>query len=263
MPSTQQKPEYGHFYHIYNRGINGCALFHCSDNYEHFLRLYEKYITPVANTYAWVLMGNHFHFLVRIMGKDEIGVYKQLNSDRTDDSVRFQTTQNLSEFEVPDKVKIPNVSRHFSHLFNAYTKYFNKVFKRTGSLFERPFKRIKVTSEAQLKYLIYYIHHNPVHHGFCDEMVEYPWSSYLSIFSPKRTRLKRAEVLKWYENIDNFRKYHDKQTVNRFAELQVDLPVYQMSKNKNMTECNRTPEGLADTSSPGKILSESERPERV
>ena len=31
-----------------------------------FLSLYDKYISPVADTYAWVLMGNHFHLLVRI-----------------------------------------------------------------------------------------------------------------------------------------------------------------------------------------------------
>ncbi|GAF02870.1 hypothetical protein [Saccharicrinis fermentans] len=40
------------FYHIYNRGINGCAIFKETTNYEHFLRLYDKYISPVAKTFA-------------------------------------------------------------------------------------------------------------------------------------------------------------------------------------------------------------------
>ena len=48
--------EYEQFYHIYNRGINSCKIFHSADNYEHFLRLYDKYISSVADTYAWVLM---------------------------------------------------------------------------------------------------------------------------------------------------------------------------------------------------------------
>jgi hypothetical protein len=220
-----QPLEYGQFYHIYNRGINSCALFDHADNYEHFLRLYDKYISTVADTYAWVLMGNHFHLLIHVKSRDEIGIYKQLNSDRSDDSARFQTTTDLSEFKEPDKVKIPNVSRHFSHLFNAYTKYFNKVHKRTGSLFEHPFKRIKVNSNPQLKYLVYYIHHNPVHHGFCDEMVEYPWSSYLTILSPKQTRLRRNEVLEWYNDTDNFKGYHNRESIGRFVELQIDLPI--------------------------------------
>jgi hypothetical protein len=48
--------ECGKFYHIYNRGINGCNLFAENENYEYFLHQYDKYISPVAETYAWVLM---------------------------------------------------------------------------------------------------------------------------------------------------------------------------------------------------------------
>jgi putative transposase len=56
----------GNYYHIYNRGIDGCELFHEPENNEYFLGLYDKYILPVAETYAWVLMKNHFHFLIRV-----------------------------------------------------------------------------------------------------------------------------------------------------------------------------------------------------
>jgi len=58
--------ELGNFYHIYNRGINGCNLFKKEENYTYFLSLYEKYIDEIADTYAWVLMSNHLHFLVYI-----------------------------------------------------------------------------------------------------------------------------------------------------------------------------------------------------
>jgi hypothetical protein len=40
----------GQFYYIYNRGINSCTLFSENDNYEYFLDLYDKYISPVADT---------------------------------------------------------------------------------------------------------------------------------------------------------------------------------------------------------------------
>ena len=63
---------HGQYYHIYNRGINGCSLFRETTNYGHFLGLYDKYISPVADTYAWVLMGNHFHLLVKIRRQEEI-----------------------------------------------------------------------------------------------------------------------------------------------------------------------------------------------
>ncbi|MEI7726803.1 MAG: hypothetical protein WCK09_16960 [Bacteroidota bacterium] len=51
--------EYDRYYHIYNRGNNGENLFIEPSNYEHFLRLYSEYITPVAETFAWVLIKNH------------------------------------------------------------------------------------------------------------------------------------------------------------------------------------------------------------
>ena len=216
--------DYGSYYHIYNRGINSCKLFHEPTNYEHFLDLYDKYISPVADTYAWVLMGNHFHLLVKIKKEDEIGIHKSLNADRSNDSVRFQTIKNLSESEGPDKVKKPVVHKHFSHLFNAYTRYFNLKYHRTGKLFETPFSRVPVTSIKHLKYLVYYIHHNPVHHRFCDDMLEYPWSSYLTILSPKKTKLKRDKVLMWYENPASFKNYHNQQSIEKFMELHVDFP---------------------------------------
>ena len=215
---------HGHFYHIYNRGINSCKLFREPTNYEHFLGLYDKYISPVADTYAWVLMGNHFHLLVRIKEENEIGIYQSLNTDRSNDSVRFQTIPNLPESEGPGKVKRPIVHKHFSHLFNAYTRYFNRKYSRTGKLVETPFSRIKVSSTNHLKYLIYYIHHNPIHHGFCNDMLEYPWSSYLTILSPKATHLKREDVLNWYSDTDSFRKFHGSQSIEKFKELQLDIP---------------------------------------
>jgi len=63
---------YGNYYHIYNRGINSCNLFQEADNYEHFLGLFDKYISPVADTYAWVLLPNHFHLMVRVKEEEEI-----------------------------------------------------------------------------------------------------------------------------------------------------------------------------------------------
>ncbi|WP_172594402.1 transposase [Mariniphaga sediminis] len=57
---------------IYNRGINSCNIFAENENYEYFLHLYDKNISPVAETYAWALMKNHFHFLVKIKPKEEV-----------------------------------------------------------------------------------------------------------------------------------------------------------------------------------------------
>ena len=69
---TKVPIEHGKYYHIYNRGNNGIDVFLETENYYHFLRLYAKYIEPIADTFAWCLLKNHFHFLVRIKELSEI-----------------------------------------------------------------------------------------------------------------------------------------------------------------------------------------------
>lgn len=171
--------EFGKFYHIYNRGINKEPVFFERDNYEYFMKLYEKHIDPIAETYAWCLLKNHFHFLVRI--KDE---------------------QGLNEMKSPHQ--------YFSNLFNAYTKAINKKYNRHSSLFQRTFKRKLVNDEKYLKKLILYIHNNPVNHTICNHAMDYPWSSYLTHLSQKETKLKRKETIDLFEDITNFKTMHSK-----------------------------------------------------
>ncbi len=59
-----------------------------------------------------------------------------------------------------------------------------------------------------MKYLVYYIHHNPVKHGFVEDMIEYTWSSYLTVSSPKKTNLKRDDVINWFEDVENYQYFH-------------------------------------------------------
>ena len=98
--------KYGKYYHMYNRGIDGCELFREKTNYEHFLRLYEKYISLIADTYSWCLMGNHFHLLVRIKEEEEIGLIplksKPLSGHKATDRVDVKETGIPSAVENPD-----------------------------------------------------------------------------------------------------------------------------------------------------------------
>lgn len=196
--------EYGHFYHIYNRGINGCNLFQENENYEYFLQLYNKYISPVAETFAWVLMKNHFHLLVKV---------------KTVQELNLQGIENLEGLKGTNR---NFANQQFANFFNAYTKAINKRYHRTGSLFEHPFRRIQVESDSHLKYLVYYIHHNPIHHGFCEHYLDYPWSSYLTMLSPKQTKLSRAEVLDWFSDKSNFITFHSVAQIEKFNDLRIE-----------------------------------------
>lgn len=68
--------EHGNYYHIYNRGNNSIDVFFDTKSYCYFLKLYDKYISPIADTYTWCLLKNHFHMLVYIRMKHEINYNK-------------------------------------------------------------------------------------------------------------------------------------------------------------------------------------------
>ncbi len=216
---NQEPLQYGKFYHIYSHGVGNRDLFREPENYDYFLHLYDKYIEPVANTFAWVLMPNHFHVLVKI--KENIG-YKYSNADGSFDAARFNKikwqTFNLSACEAPDSVKIPKPAKHFSHLFNAYAKYYNTKYGSRGTMFQRPFNRKQIDNIHYLKKLVLYIHNNPIHHGFCEHPLEYPWTSYLSCISIKPTKLQRGEVIGWFDGEADFKTKHGKKM--NFGELE-------------------------------------------
>jgi len=179
------------FYHIYNRGINGEDIFKKEKNYAYFLSQYKLYLEPVADTYAYCLLKNHFHLLIKTKPENDIRSH-------------YETKDN--EFIINS---IPHfISKQFSHLFNGYTQSINNAYDRTGGLFESPFRCIEVHSDTYFSQLIWYIHFNPQKHGFTDDFRTYPHSSYQSHLQLKATKLKREEVLSWFGDADTYIKYH-------------------------------------------------------
>ncbi len=196
--------EHGQFYHIYNHAVGGRDLFRDANNYEYFLELYDKYISSIAETYAWVLMKNHFHLLVRI--KEESEVVDSFTPDRVQNPVRGN-----------------NPTLQFSKLFNSYAQAYNKYHETRGALFERPFKRKLIDNNEYLYQVVLYIHNNPVHHGFCEHPLEYPWSSYLTCTSIKPTKLKRKSVIEWFDDQANFITAHEQKIERKEIEQWLEM----------------------------------------
>jgi putative transposase len=204
-------------YHIYNRGINGENIFKEERNYRYFLEKYAKCVSPIADTYAYCLLKNHFHLAVKIKSEQEIIDFylakKGIKNDDTNVGKVFNFGEAQSLPEVSIGVNIPPVSQiinqQFAVLFNGYAQAINKAYNRTGGLFEQSFRRIMVDTDAYFTELIYYIHHNPEKHGFVTDFRDYPHSSYHSHLSMASTKLKRDEVINWFGNKNEFRKFHE------------------------------------------------------
>ncbi len=182
------------FYHIYNRGNNRDNIFYTTDNYLYFLRKHDTYLSPFLETYAYCLLPNHFHLLVRVRNEAEI----------------LQAAKALKYMKLGKPITAVDIiiSETFRRFFMAYAKAINKQTGRVGSLFQKKFKRKLVDNQAYFTSLILYIHANPQQHGICEDYKTYPHSSYNRILIDKPSKLYKKEVLAWFNGTDEYAQFH-------------------------------------------------------
>jgi len=176
MPSKKIKTpmEPGKVYHVYNRGNNHQDVFFKPSDYLLFLEKMEKYLADYCSIFAYALIPNHYHILLR----------------------------------VNDNLETNEWSQHFLKFSLSYTNKINFEEKRNGSLFLSHFRRVHVDTEDYLKRLIFYIHYNPSKHEIIDDFRSYKYSSYNSLISQMPTRLARTEILDLFENVEEFVNFH-------------------------------------------------------
>ncbi len=199
MPQPRIPLQAEQTYHIWTHANGSESLFRCKENFRYFLERYRYHVHPVVETFAYCLMPNHLHLMVRVRKEEELRAFFLNKIKDKPISPPYPTGfENLSGM----------VSQQFSNLFNSYTKAYNKLYERKGSLFTRSFNRKNITSDAYFVRLIAYIHNNPVHHGFVQAANDWMFSSWHAYLQDKRTSINKIETMKWFENMDNFKLIH-------------------------------------------------------
>jgi REP element-mobilizing transposase RayT len=157
------------------RGIERTKIFRNHKDREDFLcRLEERASAGAWLVYAWALMPNHIHLLVR--------------------------------------TGLQPLSTNMRKLMTGYVVNFNRRHKRLGHLFQNRYKSIVCEEEAYLLELTRYIHLNPLRKGVVTDLPklkEYPWTGHsvlmgkierdwqdtetiLSFFNPKLQKARAA-----------------------------------------------------------------------
>jgi hypothetical protein len=138
-------------------------------------------------------MPNHFHFIVRIKESDK--------------------TIGKSQKEL---------SQPFSNLFNSYTRSINKLYGRTGSLFQEHFHRERITKDVYFRNAFIYVHTNPVHHRFVNHYMEYPWSSIHEYIEHVSSIVSMDFPLQAFDGIENMLMEHNRKNtkIKRLFDLE-------------------------------------------
>ena len=202
---------------MFNRGIAGQPIFYSVYDYQRFLNLidYYRFSSPslrfsfykrlqieakqryleemkktkpeLVSIFAYCLMPNHYHLLIR-------------------------------------EVENNGIRKFIANLQNSYAKYFNKKKKRSGSLFQEMFRIVRIENDEQFVHAARYIHLNPATSFIikdAGELDKYPWSSYPSYLGNTQDEfIKQSLLLNFYKSkeglklftldqVDYQRKIHD------------------------------------------------------
>ena len=139
-------------HHVIVRGIERGKIFYDDEDRSSFVeRLRMLLLETNTDCYAWALIPNHFHLLLR-----------------------------------PHSVKL---SRFMRRLLTGHAVTFNRRHKRSGHLFQNRYKSIVCEEETYLLELIRYIHLNPLRAGLVEDLETlelYPWCGHAEILGQNR-----------------------------------------------------------------------------
>lgn len=193
IPAENKAPfQFGSFYHIYNRSVDGQILFYNQLSYTRFLSKYQSYFSDLLNLYSYALIPNHFHLLASV---------KQENDCKF--SVKELNHLNKGDWEINDIVK-----NRFKNFFISHSLSTKKRYSIKTNVFAQKFKHILIDKDVYFDTLVSYIHLNPVKHRLTKNYQTYQWSSYKRLLASDN-QLKVDYVLDWFGGRDKFIKYHE------------------------------------------------------
>jgi putative transposase len=108
------------FYHIYNRTVDLKPMFTKNENYHYFLKRYSDYLSGVVDTYAYCLLGNHFHLLVRVKSQSDLAFFQKLSNQKSEKSHdivshQFQKFSNRMQWlSINNKIESVLYFKHLS-----------------------------------------------------------------------------------------------------------------------------------------------------
>lgn len=139
----------GGYYHIYNRGNDKRTIFHDKKDYQYFISLLF-----VANS------ENSFN-VVRMKRNKNSNVFDNTVENKIVSIGSYVLMPNHFHILITQKVD-GGISKFMQKICTGYAMYYNKKYKRTGSLFEGKFKSQYLDTDRYLKYIFSYIHLNPI-----------------------------------------------------------------------------------------------------
>jgi REP element-mobilizing transposase RayT len=186
MPRVARIKSKSKIYHIMIRGINQQNIFSVDEDYKKFIAILAKYRKKSEyKIYAYCLMGNHAHLLIK-EGKEAL-------------------------------------SHTMKRVGTSYVSWYNWQYNRKGHLFQDRYKSEPVEDDVYFLTVLRYIHQNPLKAGLANDISSYQWSSYNEyINQPKIVNIEFALKMFHQERdkaIERFKRFNQETNNDQCIEM--------------------------------------------
>jgi|SRR3989344_3598845 len=150
----------GEYYHVFNRGVEKRTIFQDQDDFSRFMLSMTEFNTtsPIGSIYEHSFqkkpqLGHGVSKLAKSKGMPLV------------EFVAYCLNKNHFHFILKQVVE-RGIEKFMHKLSMGFAKYFNERYKRSGSLFQGPFKSVHIESNEQLLYVGAYVNLNNLVHGY-------------------------------------------------------------------------------------------------
>jgi putative transposase len=157
MPAKNRIKQYveNGYYHIYNRGVEKRKIFQDEQDYSVFLSYLKEYLMPKNEKEL-----SHKLADPNITAKEKDKILRLLRMNNFNAEIQllaYCLMPNHFHFFIKQK-SAQSIDKFMQSLLTRYTMYFNKKYKRVGTLFQGTYKAVLIEAEIQFLYLSKYIH---------------------------------------------------------------------------------------------------------
>jgi len=188
-------------YHCISRVVDRRFVFEESEceAFRMFFRMYENF--SGCRVLAYCVMSNHFHLLLEVprmadggLSDEELlqrlgGLYSEAVVAGVAAELVEARKKSIGEGDGPVDARVAAIHARFTYrmhdlsefmkgLLIRFTRWFNRVHSRSGTLWEERFKSVIVESGTAARTIAAYIDLNPVRAGMVKDPADYRWSSY-------------------------------------------------------------------------------------
>jgi hypothetical protein len=195
--------DYACFYHLTFSCIDGLYLFRTDQHRRIFLQRCRSFLDASFVFLAYSLLSNEAHLIVKAREKEQ--VLKEISflpfQNRTRAMAAFLRNPTTDAYN-------DMLLRQMNRFLVSYVNTFNYLEERSGALFRKPFRRVRLTTKLEVEESILFVHtcaqRQKIHADFRSHL----YHSWHEIMHPSSSWVDANAAIHFFESADQFRESH-------------------------------------------------------